>query len=120
MEAFNPEQCKNYVDKDFEDSLVQSLSDFIAIPNVSKAYDENWATNGLLEKAAEHIKTWVEGLEIKGLKSEIIKHEGLSPLLFTEIAGDIPDHTILFYGHLDKQPPMDGWDEGKGPTTPVI
>jgi len=25
----------------------------------------------------------------------------------------------LFYGHFDKQPPMEGWDEGKGPTIPV-
>lgn len=30
------------------------------------------------------------------------------------------DKSILFYGHLDKQPPMtDGWDEGLGPYTPV-
>ena len=27
---------------------------------------------------------------------------------------------ILLYGHLDKQPWMDGWDEGLGPTNPVI
>ena len=26
----------------------------------------------------------------------------------------------MFYGHLDKQPHLDGWDEGTGPTTPVI
>ena len=27
---------------------------------------------------------------------------------------------ILLYGHLDKQPWMDGWGEGLGPTNPVI
>jgi acetylornithine deacetylase/succinyl-diaminopimelate desuccinylase-like protein len=26
----------------------------------------------------------------------------------------------MFYGHLDKQPWMEGWLEGLGPTTPVI
>jgi len=26
----------------------------------------------------------------------------------------------MMYGHLDKQPWMDGWDEGLSPTTPVI
>jgi len=26
----------------------------------------------------------------------------------------------MLYGHLDKQPHMEGWDEGKGPTEPVI
>ena len=27
---------------------------------------------------------------------------------------------MLLYGHLDKQPEMDGWHEGLGPWTPVI
>ena len=26
----------------------------------------------------------------------------------------------MLYGHLDKQPWMDGWDEGLSPTDPVI
>ena len=25
-----------------------------------------------------------------------------------------------FYGHLDKQPPFEGWSQGLGPYTPVI
>jgi len=28
--------------------------------------------------------------------------------------------TVLFYGHLDKQPEMDGWRDGLGPWQPVI
>jgi hypothetical protein len=31
---------------------VPSISDYIRIPNLSRAYDENWQTNGLLLKAA--------------------------------------------------------------------
>lgn len=50
----------------------------------------------------------------------MLKDEGYSPIIFTEIAGDIPDKTIFFYGHFDKQPPFTGWDEGKGATIPVI
>lgn len=65
--------------------MIPSLSEFIKIPNLSRAFDEQWATNGNLEKAAEHIKAWVEALGIKGLKSEIIKHEGYTPLIFTEV-----------------------------------
>jgi len=30
------------------------------------------------------------------------------------------DGTVLIYGHYDKQPPFDGWSEGRGPWTPVI
>ncbi|HJY84177.1 MAG TPA: M20/M25/M40 family metallo-hydrolase, partial [Candidatus Binatia bacterium] len=45
--------------------------------------------------------------------------EGRTPLLFIEILGDSAE-TVLLYGHLDKQPPMDGWNEGLGPWKPVI
>ena len=55
--------------KEFYDSAVPSLQEFIKIPNLSRTYDPEWNTNGLLEKAANHIKGWVEGLQIKGLKS---------------------------------------------------
>ena len=36
---------------------------------------------------------------------------------------DVPgtkDGNILMYGHLDKQPEMDGWADGLGPWTPVL
>lgn len=52
----------------------------------------------------------------------MIKHEGYTPILFTEIEGDLKDRTIFFYGHFDKQPHMleAGWDANKGPTKAVI
>jgi len=66
------------------------------------------------------MQKWVESLGIHGLKTEVMESGGLTPLLFIEIEGAIQDHTILFYGHYDKQPHMTGWDENKGPTKPVI
>jgi len=57
--------------------------EYIRIPNLSRAFDPEWQSNGLLEMAAEHIKIWVEELKIKGLKTEIIKINDLSPIIFT-------------------------------------
>ncbi len=34
--------------------------------------------------------------------------------------GDLEGETYFFYGHYDKQPPFDGWEEGLGPCKPVI
>ena len=28
--------------------------------------------------------------------------------------------TLFFYGHFDKQPPFEGWNEGLGATIPVV
>jgi len=43
--------------------------EYIKIPNLSRNFDPDWQSNGLLEKAAEHVKSWVEELTIEGAKS---------------------------------------------------
>ena len=48
-------------------------------------------------------------MQIEGLTIEILKDDDYSPMIFTEVKGDI-DQTVLFYGHYDKQPPFTGWD----------
>ncbi|HEX6364089.1 MAG TPA: M20/M25/M40 family metallo-hydrolase, partial [Albitalea sp.] len=55
---------------------------------------------------------------IPGMKVEIVRLAGRTPLLFVEIPGDAPG-TVLLYGHLDKQPEMSGWRQGLGPWEPV-
>lgn len=51
-----------------------SLKEYIAIPNLSRLYSPDWATNGYAERAVEHIKKWVESQELKGATIEVIKH----------------------------------------------
>lgn len=85
MRNFDVEFCKNYVGKNFEESVIPSLMDYVRIPNLSRSYDKEWETNNRLDEAALHIKKWVGGLGIKGLKTEVIKDEGYSPLIFTEV-----------------------------------
>lgn len=36
----------------------ESIEEFIRIPNVSRIFDKDWATNGLLEKAGNHVMKW--------------------------------------------------------------
>jgi len=53
----------------------------------------------------------------------IDSYEGRTPLIFIEVQSTLEKYdagTILVYGHLDKQPPLDGWREGLGPYNPVI
>jgi acetylornithine deacetylase/succinyl-diaminopimelate desuccinylase-like protein len=46
---------------------------------------------------------------------------GKTPVLFVEFAATKENApTVLLYGHMDKQPPFTGWDEGLGPYEPVI
>jgi len=50
---------------------------------------------------------------------EIVRLEGRTPLLYFDVPGT-GEHTVLLYGHLDKQPEMSGWRDGFGPWQPLF
>ena len=89
------------------------------IPNQSPAFDAQWRDHGYMDQAAELIARWIRAQGVRGLELEVVRHEKRTPLIFVEMPGDAAE-TVLLYGHLDKQPPLDGWHEGLGPWTPVI
>ena len=72
-----------------------------------------------MEQAAIHIANWCQTHAPKGMTLEIVRLPGRTPLLFMDVPGQT-DETIVLYGHLDKQPEMDGWDAGLGPWKPVL
>lgn len=103
--------------------MLPSLEDYIAIPAISPSYEPRWAELGHLDDAAEHVRSWCAGRSIEGLEIAVHRLPGRTPV----VVADVPafgraapvDDTVLLYGHLDKQPPMDGWHEGLGPFAPV-
>ena len=116
-----PQKLSSYIEKHWQDSALPALQYFIRIPNLSKLFDPDWNTNGLLEKAAKHLADWTKSQNVKNCTVEVLKEPKLSPLIFIEIEGSTPDAgNILMYGHLDKQPHLTGWSEGLGPLDPVI
>ncbi len=112
-------KTRQFVERTWTDSIIPTLNEYLTIPNQSPAYDTNWHNNGYMDQAVELIVRWIQAQEVPGLTVEVIRLAGRTPLLFIEIPGDSSE-TALLYGHLDKQPPMDGWNEGLGPWKPVI
>ena len=113
------QKTREFVEQTWDDSIIPTLTQYLAIPNQSPAYDPDWQTNGYLDQAVELIADWIRDQEIPDLTLDFVRLEGRTPLLFIEIPGDSTE-TVLLYGHLDKQPPMDGWNEGLGPWKPVL
>lgn len=107
------------IEKHWDDNIIPTLCDYIKIPNKSVMFDKNWEANGYMAKAMQLIVDWCHANPIKDMKLEVLSEKGRTPLLFIEIPGQTDD-TVLLYGHMDKQPEMRGWAEGKGPWEPVI
>ena len=116
---FNSQQMTHFIDQQWQTHIIPSLCDYIKIPNKSPHFDAEWEAHGFMEKAVTHIADWCEQHAPKGMKLEIIRIPGRTPLLFMEVPGQT-DETVVLYGHLDKQPEMSGWDEGLGPWEPVL
>jgi len=102
----------------FRESIVPKLSEYIRIPNKSPLFDADWEAHGHMARAAELMAGWCRAQPIAGLKVEILREPGRTPLLLLEIPGH-GDDAVLLYGHLDKQPEMEPWADGLAPWRPV-
>ena len=105
------------------DDIVPVLHDYVAIPNVSPSFDPEWESNGHMQRAVDLIEGWCRSRPIPGLTVEVHQLPGRTPLIVVEVpptGGGSADDTVLLYGHLDKQPEMEGWRDGLGPWTPVL
>ncbi|MBU6316439.1 MAG: M20/M25/M40 family metallo-hydrolase, partial [Acidobacteria bacterium] len=99
------------------------LMDYIAIPARSPMFDAEWETTGHIRRAAVLLRDWAVAQVIPGMSVELVEVPGLTPVLFIEVPATDPalaDHTVLMYGHLDKQPEMEPWSPGLGPWLPVL
>jgi acetylornithine deacetylase/succinyl-diaminopimelate desuccinylase-like protein len=109
-----------YASRMWDEEIVPKITDYIAIPAKSPMFDADWAKNGHIEKVIRDAAAWVESKNVAGLKLEVVRIEGRTPVIFFEVpatkAGSTD--TICLYGHLDKQPEFNGWRNDLGPWTP--
>jgi len=107
-----------FVEQFWEEEILESLKEYIAIPNKSPMFDPEWEANGHMTNAVNHVVNWIELQAVPGLKIEVRQLPSRTPTIYLELPGQI-DSTVLMYGHLDKQPEFNGWHDGLGPWIPV-
>ena len=109
-----------FAERSWDEQIVPALTDYIAIPAKSPMFDADWQRNGHIERVVRDAAAWVEGRRIAGLKLEVIRLEGRTPVIFFEVPATRAGSTgtICLYGHLDKQPEFNGWRKDLGPWTP--
>jgi acetylornithine deacetylase/succinyl-diaminopimelate desuccinylase-like protein len=112
-----------FVSEAWESDIVPQLVEYIRIPNKSPMFDADWQKNGFMDAATEQLAGWASKQPIDGMKVEVVRLEGRTPVIFIDVPGtdgDAGPECVLLYGHLDKQPEMTGWTEGLGPWVPVL
>jgi acetylornithine deacetylase/succinyl-diaminopimelate desuccinylase-like protein len=112
----------DFADRAWDERIVPALKSYIEVPAKSPMFDAQWQQHGHLDRVTRDAAAWVESRQVAGLKLELIRLEGRTPLILFEVpatrAGSAD--TVVMYGHLDKQPEFTGWRAGLGPWTPKL
>jgi acetylornithine deacetylase/succinyl-diaminopimelate desuccinylase-like protein len=113
------ERLRASVRKTWDDSILERLIAYVRIPNKSPMFDPQWESHGHMEAAVQLMAEWCRAQPVPGMRVEIRRIPGKTPLLLVDIPGELPG-CVLLYGHLDKQPEFTGWLPGLGPWEPVV
>jgi acetylornithine deacetylase/succinyl-diaminopimelate desuccinylase-like protein len=103
-----------FVQRVWDESIVPALSEYITIPAKSPMFDPQWREHGYIDRAVNLIEDWGRARPIEGLRIEVVRLPGRTPVILMEVPGK-SDATVLLYGHCDKQPEMVGWAPDLGP-----
>ena len=118
----DPAALEAFVARAWDERIVPALTEYIRVPAKSPMFDAQWAEHGHIERVVRDAARWAEARGVAGLKLEVVRLPGRTPVIFFEVPGTRgggSSGTVLLYGHLDKQPEFSGWRSGLGPWTPV-
>lgn len=65
-------KAKEFINSQFDSNIVAAISDFVKIPNLSRLYDDEAATNGLMQDACKFCMDWAAKQDVKGLSLELL------------------------------------------------
>jgi hypothetical protein len=83
--GLNAEQVLREVTQAWDSDIVRQLSDYIAIPAKSPAFDAQWQAHGHLETVVQRATDWVRAQKVEGLTLEIVRLPGRTPILWFEV-----------------------------------
>lgn len=109
----------------WDDEIVPQLVEYIRIPNKSPMFDAQWAEHGYMDDAVALMAKWARAkiTALPGASLEVVRLPGRTPLIYVDVPasnGATSDDCVILYGHLDKQPEMTGWADGRGPWIPLL
>jgi len=80
----NHDTLREFIDRKWNDEIVPALTDYIAVPAKSPSFDPDWARHGFIERVVTDAAQWAERQAVRGLKLEVIRLPGRTPVIFFE------------------------------------
>jgi len=115
----NSEKLQQDISMFWDNHILPTIIEYIKFPNKSPVFDPDWEANGYMDQVVDLASDWVNKHKPDNSTLNIYKEAGRTPLMILDVPGN-SDGTVLMYGHLDKQPEMEGWAEGLDPWKPVL
>ena len=115
----NSEKLQQDISTFWDNQILPTIIEYIKFPNKSPVFDPDWEANGYMDQVVDLASDWVNKHKPDNSTLNIYKEAGRTPLMILDVPGN-SDGTVLMYGHLDKQPEMEGWAEGLDPWKPVL
>jgi acetylornithine deacetylase/succinyl-diaminopimelate desuccinylase-like protein len=122
LSAAQCQQLGDFAARAWDERIVPELKRYIEVPAKSPMFDAQWQSHGYIDHVVRAAAAWVESRKVAGLKLEVIRLEGRTPVILFEVPATKVGSTgtVVMYGHLDKQPEFNGWRNDLGPWTPKL
>ena len=120
--GLRPQDAVDHARARWRADVLPLLVEFARIPNLSPDFDPAWHETGHMDRAADLMAAWASARDLPGATVEVLRLPGLTPTVVVDVPASDPSvtGTVLLYGHIDKQPPFDGWAPGHGAWSPVV
>lgn len=76
-------------------AIQSALEAYIRVPSQSPMFDPDWEKNGHTDAVVQLFTAWVAAQAIPGLKLEVLREAGRTPLIFMEVDSTGGAGTVL-------------------------
>ena len=84
------ERLRASVRKTWDESILERLIAYVRIPNKSPLFDPQWESHGHMEAAVQLMAKWAREQPLAGMRVEVQRLPGRTPLLVIDIPGELP------------------------------
>src|SRR5262245_6975902 len=78
-------QLGAFAERAWDERIVPELKRYIEVPAKSPMFDAQWQHHGYIDHVVRAAATWVEQRKVAGLKLEVIRLEGRTPVILFEV-----------------------------------